>query len=151
MTRTGRHVYTESMNGLLRKGFTLIELMVVMAVIAILATIALFGISKAQAAARDVQRQQIMNGMRTALERYYADNGGYYTATNNFCGAATALVTGGYLTAQPTDPSTKAAICGTGNPTVGGATYTYNAPSSAAYTLTLTKEAGGTNTFTSPQ
>lgn len=138
-----------------QKGFTLIELMVVMAVIAILATIALFGLGKAQASARDVQRQQIMNGVRTALERYYADNQAYYTATNTFCGVVTtALVGGGYLT-QPVDPLTKAVICtgaGDGNPVKGGATYTYlGVVSPSSYTLTLTKESGGTSTFVSPQ
>lgn len=132
------------------KGFTLIELMVVIAVIGILSSMALFGIGKTQAAARDTQRQSIMNGIRTALERYYGDNQAYYTAVNNFCGVTTALVTATYLTAQPTDPSTKAAICGTGNPTAGGATYTY-AGATNSYTLTLTKESGGTSIFTSPQ
>ena len=51
--------------------------MVVITVIAILSTIALFGIGKAQSAARDVSRQQIMNGIRTALARYYGDFGHY--------------------------------------------------------------------------
>ncbi len=132
-----------------RKGFTLIELMVVISVIAILSTIALFGLTKAQASARDASRQQIMNGIRAALERYYADNQAYYTTTNNFCGLTTAFV-GSYLTAQPIDPQTKGAICGSGNPVAGGATYTY-VGAAQSYTLTLTKEAGGTSTFTSPQ
>ena len=133
----------------MKRGFTLIELMVVIAVIAILSTIALFGITKAQASARDSSRQQIMNGIQMALERYYADNQAYYTTTNNFCGLTTALVAASYLSAQPNDPKTKASICGTGNPTAGGATYTYLG-AAASYTLTLTKESGGTSTFTSP-
>lgn len=134
----------------MKKGFTLIEILVVILVISLLATIALFGVGKAQAAARDAQRQQIMNGIRTSLERYYADNQAYYTVTNNFCGLTTALVSGNYLLAQPVDPNTKVAICGTGNPVVGGATYTYLGAASS-YTLTLIKESGGTNTFTNPQ
>ncbi len=138
----------------MKRGFTLIEILVGILIISLLATIALFGIGKAQAAARDAQRQQIMNGIRTALERYYADNQAYYylpAANNNFCGLTTALVPG-YLSTQPIDPNTKVAICAAGdtNPTKGGATYTYSGAASS-YSLILIKESGGTNTFTNPQ
>ena len=46
------------------KGFTLIELMIVITVIAILAAIVLFGLGAAQKNARDVQRVQIMKSMQ---------------------------------------------------------------------------------------
>lgn len=134
----------------MKRAFTLIELMVVISVIAILATIALFGFGTAQASARDVSRAQVMNGLRTALERYYGDNQSYYTTNNNFCGLVAALVAAGYLTTTPNDPRTKAAICGAGNPTVGGATYTY-VGAAQSYTLTLAKESGGSQTFINPQ
>ena len=87
----------------LRSGFTLIELMVVITVIAVLSTIALFGIGKAQASARDVKRASTLNGIQTALERYYADNQ-QYPATG-FQTMIGALITGGYLSVVPTDPS----------------------------------------------
>lgn len=144
-------------NKLPASGFTLIELMVVMTVIAILATMALYGLGKAQASARDASRQQIMTGIQTALERYYGDNQLYFTATNNFCGLTTAMVGGNYLSAQPVDPGTKLAICGTGNPCTDasancatGAQYTYLG-AAQSYVLTLKKESGGTNNFNSPQ
>lgn len=142
-----------------RNGFTLIELMVVITVIAILSTLALFGIAKAQASARDTSRQQIMNGVRTALERYYADNQAYPATTWN--AAITSLVNGAYLTADPIDPCTKAAIPrATGQVTCGSITVTYSYGAAAGtctgspttgYTLTLVKESGGTNYFCSPQ
>lgn len=144
----------------LKKGFTLVELMIVMAVIAILATMAFFGLSKAQAVARDTTRQQIMSSIRAANEKYYGDNSKYYNVTNTFCGLViTALVGGNYLAASPTDPSAGTAICPlatSGNPTIGGATYTYlaapAAPANAtSYQLTLAKEGGGTSVFNSPQ
>ncbi len=138
----------------MKKGFTLVELMVVIAVIAILATIALFGIQKAQAAARDTQRQQIANTMRAAEERYYGDHGTYAA---DFGALATYM-------ADPTDPG-----CGTGPQplTLAGATsvltpanctvnppvsYTItNSGSTADYTITLVKESGGNSVFLSPK
>jgi len=68
-----------------KKGFSLIEIMVAVAIMAVLSTIALFGLKKAQASARDTARAQIMNGIRTALEKYYADKGQY---TSAFSGSA---------------------------------------------------------------
>lgn len=55
------------------KGFTLIEIVIVMAVIGILSVLALVGVGRLQASARDVQRQQMMTGVQSALERYFAE------------------------------------------------------------------------------
>ncbi|MBI3559149.1 type II secretion system protein [Candidatus Gottesmanbacteria bacterium] len=136
-----------------RRGFTLVELMVVIAVIAILATIALFGLGKAQASARDSRRQQVMNGVRVALERYYGDNQAY-PATGATAWAVISTLTGGsYLSAAPVDPCNGGtAIPATGVMAVCTPTaYVYaQGGSGTSYTLTLTKESGGTNTFVSP-
>lgn len=60
-------------------------------------------------------------------------------------------LTTGYLDyTKLNDPLTKGNICGGGNPTVGGASYA-SVSDSSSYTFTLTKESGGTSTFTSPQ
>lgn len=146
------------------RGFTLIELMVVISVIAILATISLFGLNKAQASARDVSRQQIMSGIRIALERYYADKGVYPTQdlvagqqwSGNPASPIDVLVAGRYLTAAPTDPCLGGTvILGTGKLTGGVCNdvplYSYTQTTTADYTLTLTKEGGGTSTLKSPQ
>lgn len=140
------------------RGFTLIELMVVVAVIAILATIALFGLRSAQGSARNTQRQQIMNSIRAGLERYYGDKSTYISGTD-FSAMMTTLTGLNYISGAPVDPGCGAGAstfpgtvavnwiaCGAG----GGVTYSYLG-GTGTYTLTLTKESGGSNTFSGPQ
>ncbi len=55
------------------KGFTLVELMVVMAIIAFLSVGAYAGLTFALRQGRDTQRRNIVNQIQTALTAYYAD------------------------------------------------------------------------------
>ena len=61
----------------LQKGFTIIELLIVIAIIGILAGLVLNNFQGAQAKARDVQRKTRMNSIYSKLEEYYNNNGGY--------------------------------------------------------------------------
>lgn len=58
-------------------GFTIIELLIVIAIIAILAGLVLNNFQGAQAKARDTQRVTDINNIHTKLEEYYNDNNGY--------------------------------------------------------------------------
>ena len=145
----------------MKKGFTLIELMVVVAVIAILATIALVGLSGVQKGARDTQRLATVNGIRTALERYSSNQGSY--PAGNFSAMASGLGAGGYLTGV-FDPG-----CGSGTVALnnqnnaggdwvpcatavvaGNPSYNYT-QASGVYTMFLIKESAGTATLRGPQ
>lgn len=68
-----------------QRGFTIIELLIVIAIIAILALLVLNNFQGAQAKARDTQRQTDINNLHAKLEEYYNDNGNYpatFTAAN---------------------------------------------------------------------
>lgn len=67
-------------------GFTLVELIVVIAVIGILAGISIVGFSRYQADARDTQRSNRANLIAEALEKFYLVNGEYPS-----CSAMTGL------------------------------------------------------------
>lgn len=61
----------------LQKGFTIVELLIVIVVIGILAALVLNAFGNVQAKARDTQRQTDIRSLATALEVYYNDNGNY--------------------------------------------------------------------------
>lgn len=92
-----------------KKGFTLVELLVVVAVITILATALLVGFGGARARGRDARRVSDMRNVQNILELYYAKNGYYPNVTTGDCPtrwtALTNAVTGaGVATKLPTDP-----------------------------------------------
>lgn len=64
-------------------GFSLVELLVVMAVLGILATVVVVAIdpSARMAEARDAQRKSDLSQIADALEVYYVRNNGYYPVT----------------------------------------------------------------------
>jgi type IV pilus assembly protein PilA len=61
----------------LQAGFTIIELLIVIAIIGILATLVLTNFQGAQAKGRDTVRKNDINSIYSKLEEYYNENGGY--------------------------------------------------------------------------
>lgn len=69
-----------------RRGFTLIELMVVVAILGILMSAGIVMFSDAQKAARDAKRRADLDAIAKAMEQYYQNNGEYYYANINSLG-----------------------------------------------------------------
>lgn len=58
-------------------GFTLIELMIVMAILGVLATVGLGSFRSSQIKGRDAQRKNDLGQLQRGLEAYYNDKGSY--------------------------------------------------------------------------
>jgi type II secretion system protein G len=62
------------------KGFTIVELLIVIVVIGILATLVIVTFTGIQQKARNSQRQTDINALDSHLEAFYAENGAYPSA-----------------------------------------------------------------------
>ncbi len=82
------------------RGFTLIELMVIVTVVGILVTLALPSYRLSVLKAREAVLTRDLFTMRDLLDQYQADKGRYPGSLND-------LVTVGYLRAVPEDPFTR--------------------------------------------
>jgi prepilin-type N-terminal cleavage/methylation domain-containing protein len=65
-------------NTSLRRGFTLLELLIVIAIIGILVAMGTVSYSTAQKRARDSKRQGDLKAIQNAFEQYYSKNNGNY-------------------------------------------------------------------------
>jgi prepilin-type N-terminal cleavage/methylation domain-containing protein len=64
--------------GTVKRGYTLLELLIVIALIGILVTIAAVSYSSAQKKTRDSRRTTDVKSIQNALEQYYSDHDGTY-------------------------------------------------------------------------
>jgi general secretion pathway protein G len=80
-----------------QSGWTLIELVIVMAIITVLASLATVGARNAVTLAREATLKEDLFRMRDAIDQYYADKGKYPADLQ-------ALVTDQYMREIPIDP-----------------------------------------------
>lgn len=85
----------------MRRGFTLLELLVVISIIAILIGLSSVSYTTAQRKGRNSKRRADMQAVSKAFEQYYAVNSGY------IANCAT-MATGGLPQGLPTDPKNSA-------------------------------------------
>lgn len=94
---------------MMTRGFTLIEMLVVLMIMATIATLGFYSLQGAKASARDATRKSNLQDIRSALEFYRVDCGAY-PATLTFTGVNQLVGSGGtcngnvYMEDVPQDP-----------------------------------------------
>jgi len=90
----------------MKRGFTLLELLVVITIIGLLASVGLASYGRAQARARDARRQSDLTTLRNSLEIYYAEMNSYPATGGAWQDAETALAVldPTYIRGVPSDP-----------------------------------------------
>jgi len=82
------------------RGFTLIELMIVLSIIGILTSIAVPSYQRWVVRAKEAALSDSLNNFRKTIDEFYADQGKYPDSLDD-------LVAKGYLRGMPIDPITK--------------------------------------------
>jgi prepilin-type N-terminal cleavage/methylation domain-containing protein len=134
-----------------KEGFTLIEILIVVAIIAILASVVLVGLGPTQEAGRDARRISDLSEVQNGLELYYNECGFYPGPAQ----AATPCSAFGSPLTSWSDLSASL----TGTPGIGvanvpndpssGRSYEYGTDSiGSTYVLEATLENGGNSVFT---
>ena len=140
----------------MQKGFTLIEILIVVAIIAILASIVLVGLGPTQAAARDSKRLSDLREVQNGLELYF-NKCGYYPGgvVSGSCAGTTYSAEDFWGVAGTSATGMTAALTGSNigvntvpdDPLGGSHTYYYGTNGGTNYVIAATLENGNNNVF----
>ncbi|MBI4067474.1 type II secretion system protein [Candidatus Gottesmanbacteria bacterium] len=100
-----------------KKGFTLLEILVVIAIIMILVTMGTTSFATAQRKARDAKRKADVRVIGQAMEQYYSVCGNAYPIIANGAAVPAVICTGPSIAIMPTvplDPGSTPYKCNTG-------------------------------------
>ncbi len=125
-----------------KKGFTLLELLIVIAIIGTLSTLIFPNFMVARQKARDTKRQTDLKSIQTALDLYYSICNFKYPTT---------VVSGGSIKCTTSTPQSTLMATVPTDP-INNTTYKYTfVVSDTAYTITAKLEIGGNITVTNQQ
>lgn len=105
-----------------KKGFTLVELLIVVAIIGVLATLLMVNFVGVRQRARDAQRKSDLRQIQSALEIYRSDNNSYPVSIPG-CGATFSANGTTYMQKVPCDPLNASPYIYTYVPGGGNTTY----------------------------
>ena len=114
------------------RGFTIVELVVVVTIIGVLSAIVLPGFNKAQIHAKEVAITTMAQSIQMGIETYYIDTGSY-PDQSSIESLLTELVENRDLSSHPKNPFSNSEFSSTDSS--GKLVYQYNS-TDAAYTLT---------------
>ncbi len=124
-----------------QRGFTLIELMVVILIIGILAAIALPAFLNQRTKAQDVDAKSAVRNARTTLETFHTDRGTYDTDSATLIGLEAALGAAKNLTMAGTDTTFMLSV--DSKSVDGGGTFTIELAPSGDVTRTCSRPGKG--------
>ena len=122
------------------KGFTLVELLIVMAIIGILIAIAIVGLGAAQADARNSARETAVKGIAGLLETYYGANGQSYPSQVEASGSSASVT---FLNSAGSAYTTSSNLC---KATIDPVGSNFNGSSCSGSVTFVNAANGGTGT-----
>jgi prepilin-type N-terminal cleavage/methylation domain-containing protein len=125
-----------------KKGFTLLEMLVVVGIIAVLVSIGISSYSTAQKKARDAKRKSDLKAIQNALEQYYSICGFQYPTPQAGGGFSSIIC--------PTPPATNIMPNAPKDPKTN-TSYPCNSCTSTGYTIYAITESEPTPIFTNQQ